>query len=307
VILKDRDKKNDSQTKFNIAGAKAEEQMIHYLQRAFADKDDIVVLNDIRIQDDNGEIAQMDHLVIHEFGFIVVESKSVTTKVSINEYGEWVRYFNNKPSGMRSPIKQAQMQTDILKKILEVNKDRLFKQTLINKLIKTSFDDYPFEVLVAISDTGIIKRPKNYDTSMVLKADQICDVINEKINSYRKKSKSLVPIGTVPSAFYKTTMLVIAEFLKSKHKPIEVSSKEIDTLDHKTIKFVCKKCKSDNLNIVWGKYGYYFKCSDCQGNTAIHLKCKDEKCKVKLKKEKNTFYQVCETCNTKNIYFVNKE
>jgi hypothetical protein len=128
-------------------------------------------------------------LIIHEYGFIIVESKSVTTKVTINDYGEWIRYYNNKPSGMRSPIKQVQMQADILKNILETNKDKLFKQSLSNKLFKQSFKKYPFDIFIAISDTGIIKRPKEFDTSMILKADLICDAIQAKIDNYRKKKQ----------------------------------------------------------------------------------------------------------------------
>jgi hypothetical protein len=320
MVLKERDQKN-SETKYGIAGEKAENQMAYYLQRAFGESEDIIVLNDIRIEDSQGMVAQMDHLVIHEYGFVVIESKSVTTKVSINDYGEWIRHFNGKSTGMRSPIKQAQMQTDILKRVLESNKEKLFKKTLSNKLFKTSFNDYPFDIFVAISDTGIIQRPEKLDTSMVLKADLVCDAIQDKIDSYRKKSKAILPID-LPSSFYQTTMLLIAEFLKSKHTPAHTENKNNSVKDHtvsygkkaldkvhieqKENRFTCKKCMSDKVKIVWGKYGYYFKCVECQGNTPIKLKCKDDNCMVKLKKDKNNFYQICETCNTKVLYFVNQ-
>jgi hypothetical protein len=109
-------------------------------------------------------------------------------------------------------------------------------------------------------------------------------------------------------------MLLISEFLKSKHTPATSSKHNIankkEALDTPSTKqqenkFTCKKCFSDKVKIVWGKYGYYFKCNDCQGNTPIKLKCKDDSCVVKLKKEKNNFYQICETCNTKTLYYVN--
>jgi hypothetical protein len=317
MIIKERDPKS-SETKYGIAGEKAENQMAYYLQRAFGESKDVVVLNDIRIEDSQGMIAQMDHLVIHEYGFVIIESKSVTTKVSINDYGEWVRYFNGKSNGMRSPIKQAQMQSDILKRVLETNKEKLFKKTLSNKLFKTSFNDYPFDVFVAISDTGIIQRPEKFDTSMVLKADLVCDAIQERIESYRKKSKALLPID-IPASFYHTTMLLIAEFLKSKHTPVHINDsvkestvaygkkkQENKYIKQKENRCICKKCMSDKVKIVWGKYGYYFKCDECQGNTPIKLRCKDDNCIVKLKKDKNNFYQICETCNTKTLYFVNQ-
>ncbi|MCF6206934.1 MAG: NERD domain-containing protein [Sulfurovum sp.] len=320
MILKQRDEKPAS-NKYEKAGERAEEQMVYYLQRAFRDDKDIVVLNDIRIEDAEGEVAQMDHLIVHEFGFIIVESKSVTTEITINEEGEWIRHFNGK-KGMRSPIKQAQMQAEILKKVLESNKDKLFKKNFVNKMLKISFENYPFDVLIAISDTGIINRPKKFDTSMVLKADLICDRIRDIIRDYRKKSKSLLPID-IPASFYHTTILVIGEFLKSKHMPVRVSvgaSEDKIEEPHKTYGkkfqnkekkaqtdiFTCRSCHSKNLQIVWGKYGYYFKCQECDGNTPIKLVCKNKDCQVKLKKDKNEFYQVCETCNTRKLFYVNQ-
>ena len=319
MILKQRDEKLTT-NKYEKAGEKAEAQMMHYLQRAFGDDENTIVLNDLRIKDANGEVAQMDHLIIHEFGFIIVESKSVTTEITINEEGEWIRHFNGR-KGMPSPINQAQRQIKILKKVLESNKEKLFRKNLVTKMLKTSFHNYPFDVLIAISDSGIINRPKQYNTSMVLKADQVCDRIEEIIDTYRKKSKSLLPID-IPASFYNTTMQVIAALLTSKHVPIEQNAinnrveeeqvvygekhrkEEAEKRDLKT--FCCKHCKSDKVQIVWGKYGYYFKCSDCDGNTPIKLTCKDNSCKVKLKKEKDHFYKICETCHRKELYFINQ-
>ncbi len=318
MILKKRDTKC-VYSKFEKAGEKAEEQMAFYLERQFDDNKNIVVLNDIRIENSQGMIAQIDHLVIHEFGFVIIESKSVTSAITINEEGEWIRHFNGKSQGMRSPIKQAEMQKDILKKILEENKEKLFRKHIVNKLLKASFEKFPFDIIVAISDTGIIKRPKNLDTSMVLKADAVCDHIQSIREGYRKKSKAILSLD-IPSAFHHTTVLAIAEFLKSRHKPAKPientikepyktyghTSKNEESNQQTKSTFLCKKCDSDNLQIVWGKYGYYFKCQECDGNTPIKLVCKNKDCQVKLKKDKNEFYQVCETCNTKKLFYVNQ-
>ena len=54
-------------------GDVAEKQMAHYLKSAFGDANDNFVFHDLRIEL-NGEFAQMDHLVLHPFGFIIVES-----------------------------------------------------------------------------------------------------------------------------------------------------------------------------------------------------------------------------------------
>ena len=90
MILKEIDPKA-CHHKMTEAGVKAEKQMAFYLNRAFGEDDKVCVINDLRLEY-NGEVAQFDHLMVHEFGFVVVESKSVSTKVSVNKHGEWIRH-----------------------------------------------------------------------------------------------------------------------------------------------------------------------------------------------------------------------
>ena len=105
--------------KLELAGRKAEEQMAFYPRRFFGVSADVDVLNYLRI-DLNGEVAQMDHLVLHPFGLLIVESKSVSDGVQITDDGQWMRWFNRQPSGMASPITQAQLQGKLLKGLLVV-------------------------------------------------------------------------------------------------------------------------------------------------------------------------------------------
>ena len=93
MILKEIDKKTNLK-KIQKYGHEAEKQMAFYLKRAFQESNDIFVINDLRIGV-NDDIAQIDHLILHRFGFIVVESKSVTSEISINEHNEWIRHYNN--------------------------------------------------------------------------------------------------------------------------------------------------------------------------------------------------------------------
>ena len=67
MILKEIDGKANL-NKIQKFGHDAEKQMAFYLKRAFQDKSDLVVINDLRIQMDD-DTAQIDHLIIHKFGF----------------------------------------------------------------------------------------------------------------------------------------------------------------------------------------------------------------------------------------------
>jgi hypothetical protein len=157
VICKEVDIK-EANDKFTKAGLAAEKQMAFYLKRAFADKEDMFILNDIRLES-NGEIAQIDHLIIHSYGFIILESKSVSSKVCVNKHGEWKRIYNNQEKGMPSPIQQAKRQAMFLKYFLNKNATNVFRESILNKLVSNpTFENFKFDILIAISDNGIIER-----------------------------------------------------------------------------------------------------------------------------------------------------
>jgi Zn finger protein HypA/HybF involved in hydrogenase expression len=220
---------------------------------------------------------------------------------------------------MPSPINQARRQADFLKNYLMARSDNLLKKSLI---FQASFTDFKFDILVAISDSGIINRPKNSNISEVYKADQITDEINSIISSYAGTNKNILTLK-VNYHFSNTSMDKITRYLTQTHKPVKCSNKlegvketkavySTSTPDKKKetkelVHHSCSKCTSNNVEIVYGKFGYYFKCHDCNGNTSIKLKCKEASCKPKLRKQKLTFFKECAACKSSEIFFTNKE
>ena len=300
--------------------------MAFYLKRAFNDTPDIMVLNDLRIEMD-GDAAQIDHLIVHRFGFLIVESKSVTTEVSINDFGEWSRTYKKQVKGMPFPINQAIRQNEFLKNYLTPKSNFLLKKKI---LFKTDLSNFKYDVLVAISDSGIIKRSKDSKISSVYKADEITNEIQKIISSYKDNNSLFKLTLDINYEFLDETMEKISRYLVKSHKPrvvaneakkidkkiepkiehkIEIEKKDIEIEKEiiKTNSNLCSKCNSKNIQIVYGKYGYYFKCQDCDKNTTIKLNCKDKKCKVKLRKEKEKFYKECKTCNISILYFENND
>ena len=86
VILKpfvDREERDPRRS----AGRQAERQMAHYLDRHFGKHTRLHVLHDVRIEHE-GEVAQMDHVMVHGFGLAIIESKGVSTSVRINAAGK---------------------------------------------------------------------------------------------------------------------------------------------------------------------------------------------------------------------------
>ena len=307
--------------KLELAGRKAEEQMAFYLRRYFGSSVDVDVLNYLRI-DLNGEVAQMDHLLLHPFGLLIVESKSVSDGVQITDDGQWLRWFNKKPSGMPSPITQAQLQGKLLKELLE----KTVKQ-------KGFFDQVRLDVLVAISDGGTITWPKAGALPEVCKADQVPDRINHRIDQFRKLRKE-------PDILTGDHRRAIAEFLLKAHTPlnrftthvspqlrVEEPKPEYKVVPSKPANLApninwgreldapkkpsmfpskcCKHCQSNRLEAKSGQYGYYFSCLDCIKNTPIKFACFACGAEGKIRKQADNFFAECKACDASKLFHNN--
>ena len=321
------------------AGRKAEENMAFYLRRAFKDDEKLHVLNGVRVERD-GEIAHIDHLVLHHFGFIVIESKSVTTQVDINENGEWVRWFANKPHGMRSPILQARGQAKLLGKYLDSHAETLLPKMLLGRL-QQYFGWAAYDILVAISDTGIVKRPGSKAFPEVCKADAVPDKIRELYAKWRRLASplNLNPLTAQPAFSNKTFEGVVAFILQSQSKgdsstlvrmpaapamirdstshPYDSAFVQPATLatnqtpaappPKKATIFpgvspVCHHCHSPRL-WVGCKDGYYFRCQDCRKTMPIRdicARCGREK---KISREGPELRSTCESCDESRLAY----
>ena len=215
MIQKDADQFN-TKDKFLQAGLDAERQLAFYLKREFEDNPKIHVLNGIRLEN-NDDAAQIDHLIIHRYGMILVENKSVVGKIIINDRNEWSRQFDFL-KGMPSPVKQGKRQAIFLKKYLNAFGPQVSKTLGFQR----GYAKMPIDILVSISDSAVIQRQKGSDEN-VYKADQIPDNINEIIRNYHKE-KGLISFSIRPYILSDQNIDEICRFLIHAHKPLQARS-----------------------------------------------------------------------------------
>jgi len=342
------------------AGHAAEEQLAHYLHRAFGKDPELRIFHHLRLVRD-GDAAQIDHLILHRWGVILIESKSVTSRVVINAHGEWTRHFERKVSGMPSPILQAQRQGQFLRSYLYDHQEDLLAKFLLGKLQKT-FTCMTLDVLVAISDSGVIERPPGLQLPEVCKADQASEKVRAILKRAARDNSLLNPLG---SGYFLTAdeRARISDFLLEHHRPLAVSAcpepvpVPVRTLapgpNATPVQVVqvdlspapapapqiaaapavapdplpvltpirdssppaavaaaesgprCRSCEGERLSILWGKFGYYFKCGDCSGNTPIREDCPGCGARKKLRKSGREFFAECAACEGSTLYFLN--
>jgi Zn finger protein HypA/HybF involved in hydrogenase expression len=314
-----------------IAGAEAEKQLAHYLGRAFAEAPGLAILNDLRLVAPGGEVAQIDHLVVHPCGAIVVESKSITGKIRINKQREWVRVTARGEEGMPDAVEQARRQRDVLRHFLRRNESTILDTSAI------TIADLGFDVLAAISDKGVIER----DLAMpkVVKADQVPARVKEIMVKRWTIAKQAAPgdpegcrkiltqsefdnlvrllVGShSPRRVSRTTRVTpkaarVPARPKPERRPMsEPTSRPTATKAARARR--CPACGGTTLEMRWGNRpkGYYFHCLGCEKNWRPDAG--DRTCPtcrrpdVRLRKSKDVMLLDCPNCGHAGVFHRNR-
>lgn len=320
MIFKDKEVRN-TLTATEKAGQKQELDVAFYLRRAFKTHKSVFVFNDLKITHDE-EVAQIDHLILYPFGFILIESKSIKGEVKINQQGEWSRSYQEKWHGIPSPIKQVELQQQLLRLLLHEHKANILSKIFFKQ---QSFGGRCWDNICAISSNAIIERTKmpNRISQQLVKSEFLCDKIHAIMKLRHPLFNSLNVLDTRP-AFKQSELKSIALFLKnndlSLKNPPQKSTENLVTSQDEDIKLppskiervhessifdelsikkaqkklilFCAKCgNARNLEFRSGRYGYYLKCNACDGNTPLKRpcpSCKDKNTKVSKRRTKYT-------------------
>jgi hypothetical protein len=304
MILKDKTLQN-AVSPTAKAGQKQEQDVAFFLRRAFKDHEQVFVINDFKFTHNN-ETAQIDHLIVYTFGFILIESKSIKGEVKVNGLGEWTRSLYDKWSGMASPIKQVELQQELLKELIHENREVILSKLLGFK--QQSFRFRRWDNLCAVSSNAIIERdsmPNDISNKLVkteFLVETIKKVMNLKTNIFKVLSFDSRPDFSEEELKSITSFLMgqlsdneIIEKVEKKevvHTPVKVKTSVGSILQ-------CKSCgeKSD-YTALHGRYGYFIKCNKCETNTAMKMpcfSCASKKTKISKKKEVYTLH--CRDCD----------
>lgn len=115
--------KAESEIRKIRSGMSGEDSAAHFLDREFRDSKRVAVLHDIRISAGDGDFAQIDHLLIHRIQGTawILETKNYAGDMSCDEHGDWVVFYNRRPTAIPSPVEQAKRQAIVLERWLKRN------------------------------------------------------------------------------------------------------------------------------------------------------------------------------------------
>jgi hypothetical protein len=179
----------------------ATQQMANFLRSAFDASEEVDVLNGLVVRS-GGLLAQMDHLVLHPYGLLLIENVSVLGTIQIEADWQWTHNQNGHARPMRSPITEIKLQALSLEAFL----DKKVKQ-------KTFFHSLELDVLVAVQDAQSIKWPAGGVFPEVCNADLVPERVRERVGQCRREARK-------PGVLTLEQRQRLAVFLKASHKPV---------------------------------------------------------------------------------------
>lgn len=308
-------KKIESELRNLRAGLKAEKDAAYLIDFHYKDSPTFAIIHDLRLEVE-GRTAQIDHLVIHRtMHLFVLETKNFHAGLKITDDGEFLRWndFKQTYEGMPSPIAQNERHVVVVNALLK----QLPMPTRLGVRLQPKITP-----LVLVSTNARIERSSRFDCSGVIKADILDKAIGREFEQQNV-------LGAVARLIGTDTLEEFARSIAAEHQPVKrdyaarfpaaarnstrrseeqaasgrpegsPASKGSDTVPD------CRHCGSDALIIAYGKYGYYFKCTSCSGNTPIKITCEQRGHKARLRKAGTRFYRECAECATSQLFYEN--
>ena len=301
------------------AGIKGEQESTYHIDFNLRNNKNYFVIHDLRLEID-GTVAQIDHLLINRtFDIFSLETKHFNSGIKINDDGEFMQWNSYKKAfeGIPSPLAQNQRHIKVL---TEIFKRRIELPT------KLGFPLAPtFHSRVLVNNDSRIDRSKRYDSSNLVKSEQFFESIQKdflitnfdvltkgaSVEVLEEIGRKLVRLHKPININYRAKFGLDVTATKPEQANAPSINETIETTIKGSINNVikvthhCKKCDSGNVKIQYGKFGYYFKCSDCDGNTNIELSCGNAGHSEKLRKEGDKFLRECSECKTSKLFYVN--
>lgn len=307
--------KIDQELRTLRAGVKGEQESAYLIDFEFKDWKNWIVIHDLRLEH-RGRVAQIDHVLMSRLlECYVLETKHFASGMKITEDGEFLRWndFKKNYEGMSSPLAQNERHITVLREVFT----EICTPTRLGVQLTPSFCS-----LVLVSTKARIDRPKKFDTSAIIKADMLTKRLEKDTDSMGVFSA----IKSLSKVVAPETLQSIGKQLVERHKPAvfdyarrfgggngaepkspapAVAAPQAMQAKGNGGAPVCRACGRDRLSIQYGKYGYYFKCAECEGNTPLKVSCGQPGHKERIRKEGLRFYRECAECGTSTLYFTN--
>lgn len=205
-------------------------ELIVKLQLKRLDKEKYMIVNDVTLKLEDGKTAQIDHIVVSEYGVFVIETKNYKGWIVGKENDHyWKQIIYKRKEKLYNPLKQNEVHIERLKELLN------------------HIPDIPFVSIVVFTGRADIKVET---TKHLIYSWKLPKVIESYLEKLMNKSKS--------ELIHKSILdkKIIEREVKKEHvQKIKEFKKDIETIENH-----CPRCNGE-LKVRNGKRGQFKGCS----------------------------------------------
>ena len=250
-------------------GYQAEKDNAYYLDFAFEEGERNILLHDIRIEH-KGRTAQFDHILITRIGIILLESKSFTGSLTINNDNSLtVVYGKGTVKTFPNPVEQNNRHRIVLDEFIKDNLEMSLRFKLLGGVQIES------KVLIHPNTTVTNKNlPEGFERSDSFATKRLKEV----------ESMSAVKVfGAVSTVLLREQTKALSELLVAHHKPIQFDYTKKYRINNRVQEQQIEKSDSVQIKAVEVEVE---KCPRCEEGTLVKRKRKSTKYVDKYKSDK---------------------
>ena len=144
-----------------------------------------VLLNDLRLES-GGKVAWLDHLIIHRFGIVLIESRTCALRTQCDG-GLWFRQDEGAWREVPSPTQRLERDANMLRGMLAQAESFLFeRQRQVVKRLRV-------DAYVSVAK-GVTFAPEVTALASVVRAEELSEVLHARLLTYVER-EWLAPLG----------------------------------------------------------------------------------------------------------------
>ena len=177
------------------------DKLAYYLRRYFRRSREVDVLNGVRVLS-GSSMAEVDHLLLHGHGMLVLLRESSQGGLKIDLEGQWFRGGGDRWTPMASPITHAYVQGLLLKSQM----DRRVNQ-------RGFFDQIELDVLIVLDDACQMNWPSSGPLAEVCRRDDLYEHVEQRLLKSGSATSRAPPLN-------ESERRTLGEFLCAVHQPL---------------------------------------------------------------------------------------
>jgi hypothetical protein len=225
MIAKDFDP-TPAQHEYERLRQDAQERIGHLLKNNFGLNNKgysaVRVFNGIRLEFGQHAI-QFDHILMHRYGFIVIENRAEQSDFMVNSMGEWTQIYHGSGLRIPSPMAQGERKAKALQAFLEHHRTLLRHQCPKARGFNMAFD-----YIVVLNEAQELEVAPGLVMPQVVKSDYLLGYIEQLIQLRRKTAYNLWGLKSPELELEIQEQYKITALLRTRHQPLKTLPRVIE-------------------------------------------------------------------------------